>query len=318
MPPTPPDWSKIKSFVTDTAWPFIDEFIDEFIEDDVLAMAGGLAYYTIFALPAVMLLFLVITGFVFEPAQADELARAQLERLIGVAGASELLEIADRVHKEPDTGIWSLFGLGALFFGASAAFVQLQISLNRAWEVRPDPERSTIKVFLTKRLLSFVMLTTFAFILAVGLVVNAVLSGLGAEIAALFGVKFNPIVYRVIYTVIDLSISVSIIAAVFKVLPDAKISWRDVAIGAGITGVMFTLGRWAISAYLGGGATTSAFGAAASLAIVMIWAYYSSVIVLGGAELTKLIVKYRGKSIEPTDKAVRVIEQIRRIDSETA
>ena len=197
-------------------------------------------------------------------------------------------------------GLWStVFGIAALLFGATGAFAQLQKALNRAWEVEEASEGGGIKDVILKRVLSFGMVLTIAkFMLLVSLAVTAVLGALGSAASEVAGDGVVGAGMQVVNFVVSLGVVAALFAVLFKYLPDAEIRWKDVWVGALVTAVLFTIGKSLIGLYLAHAEPGSAFGAAGSLALILIWVYYSSLIVLVGAEFTQAWAEEVGEGVE--------------------
>ncbi|HEV7590806.1 MAG TPA: YihY/virulence factor BrkB family protein, partial [Longimicrobium sp.] len=183
----------------------------------------------------------------------------------------------------------------------------LQTALDRAWEVKPDPRAGGIKNFIFKRVLSLGMVLGIAFLLLVSLALSAMLTAVGGAIGALIP-GASAVVVGILQTVISLAVITLLFAAIFKVLPDAVIAWRDVWVGAFVTAVLFEVGKWAIGLYLGHSNPGKAYGAAGALAVILVWIYYTAMIVLFGAEFTQTWAVRRGSGIRPEEGAVRVTE----------
>jgi membrane protein len=183
---------------------------------------------------------------------------------------------------------------------------QLQKTLNRTWGVEPDPNQGGIKSFVTKRLFSLGMLLAFAFLLTISLVLSAALTGVGDRIGTLMPSALSGPVLEILNLVISFAAFVVLFAALFKVMPDAKIAWRSVWVGAVVTALLFIIGKFLIGFYLGKSNPGEAYGAAGSMAVLLLWIYYSSLIVLFGAEFTETWAVQRGEGIEPEPGAVRV------------
>jgi membrane protein len=210
---------------------------------------------------------------------------------------------ADR--SSADGVVPTVLGILALLFGATGAFGALQSALNRVWEVKPDPRRGGIKSFLGKRLLSLGMAGTIAFLLLVSLVVSAALSAFGDQLGAMLGGISGPVMQGA-QVLVSLAVVTVLFAAIFKILPDAHVAWRDVWSGALFTTVLFVAGKFVIGFYLSRAEPDSSFGAAGALAVILIWVYYSAMILFLGAEFTQVWATEKGRGIEPEDGAVRV------------
>jgi membrane protein len=281
----------------------------DFWNNDCMSMAGAIAYSTLVSLPALLILILTVAGLFVSPQDVQDALQAQLGGVIGPAGQEQIGIILSNASR-PDVSfkITSAFGGVVLIIGATGAFAKLQSSLNRAWEVKPDPRQGGIKGFLLKRVLSFGLILGFAFLLLVSLVISTALSALGDQVSRLLP-GLGAWGLDLLNNGISFAVITLLMAAIFKFLPDAVISWRDVWVGAAVTTLFFSLGKFLIGFYLGRSDPGHAFGAASSLVVLLIWIYYASLIVLFGAEFTQTWAKRRGSGIQPEEGAVRVVER---------
>lgn len=289
-------------------WATLQTTFREFSEDNCPRIAAALAYYTTFSLAPFLLLIISICGFIWDPADVQNSIETELVSIIGNDGATQIKTmLANASGSEGGLGSRAL-SLVLLVVGATGLVGQLQGALNEAWEVRPDPDQGGLLGFIKKRVLSFGMICGIAFLLLVSLAVTALLSAAGNTLS----VMLPDFVGRVLYFV-NLAISFAVIAilfaAMFKFLPDAEVKWSDVAVGALITAGLFVVGKFAIGMYLGSRNMESTYGAAGSLALVLVWIYYSAMIFLLGAEFTQVWAKTRGSGVEPSPGAVRVVEK---------
>ena len=280
---------------------FLKRILRDFSEDECSVRAAALAYYTVFALPPLLILLTLVVGLFWDPGEVQRSLETQFSTLVGSDGASAIRDMLDHA-KSPGTGpVATILGVLALLFGALGAFMQLQGALNKAWEVKPDPKKGGVRQFIAKRVLSAGMILAVAFLLMVSLAVSAVLSALGAKLA------FVP---EPALQALDLTLSLAVItvmfAAIFRFLPDAEIAWRDVWVGALFTSMLFVLGKFAIGFYLGRSAPGDAFGAASALAVILVWIYYAGMIVLLGAEFTQAWAERRGRRTPPEQGAIHV------------
>jgi membrane protein len=288
----------------------------DFIADDCMDAAAALSYYTIFSLPAILVLMLMLVSAVMDPSDVRGGLEGQLQALMGPTAGEQIRTIIQQAEQKPTNGlIPTILGIAGLLFGATGAFGQLQKTLNRAWNVEPDPNQGGIKNFLTKRLFSFGMILVVAFFLLVSLVISTVLTGLGDRLGGFLPSGISGPVLEVLNSVISLAAITLLFAALFKVMPDAKIAWRNVWVGAAVTAVLFVAGKFLIGFYLGQSNPGQAYGAAGSLAVLLLWIYYSSLILLFGAEFTETWAESRGQGIEPEPGAVRVTREKQRVGS---
>lgn len=298
------------------SWTLLKNTVSSFQEDRCLQMAAALAYYTVFSLPPLLVLVITVASIQFGEDVVQGRLQHEISEVIGSQGAEQVQVMISNASEslEARGSIWAtLLGMGALIFGATGAFAQLQKALNQAWGVRPDPERSGILTFLLKRLLSFGMILGTGFLLLVSLLLSALLSAIGSGLQEWIpGMPLN--LSRVLDFVLSLGVITVLFAAIFRILPDAQIGWRDVGVGALATACLFVVGKMLIGLYLGQSNPGSTYGAAGSLAIIMLWIYYSSVIILLGAEFTQAWACRFGKEIRPADGAMRIVRETRRAD----
>jgi membrane protein len=281
-------FATIKSLVVTTG--------KEVVDDDVPSLAAAIAYYTVFSLPPLLVVIVAVAGAVFGPEAVREALTGQAGSMIGADGAGA---IDGMIASASDlgTGIGSkIAGLAALLFGATGVFGQLQKSLNRAWEIE-EPESGGILKTVLKRVVSFGLILTIAFLLLVSLAVSAVIAALGDAAASFAPSALAEVGIHAANIIVSLGVITVLFAAMFKWLPDAEITWREVWVGAFVTSVLFTLGKTAIGIYLGKADPGSAFGAAGSLALILVWIYYSALILLVGAEFTQAWSSQDGQAI---------------------
>lgn len=287
----------------------------KFLEDNCPQQAAALSFYTFFSLPPLLFLLVTVMSVLLEPAVVQARIEQETAGLIGTAGAEQvraMLEAATEV--ETGGGLGALIGIGALLFGATGAFAQLQASLNHVFRVEPDPTRGGVKNFLIKRVLSFAMILTLAFLLLVSLALSALLAAAGDAVQRVIPGVVSEAVLLVMNTVVSLTVVTVLFALMYRVLPDARVEWRSVWIGAFATALLFTVGEFAIGYYLGQADPGTAYGAAGSLALVMIWVYYSAMILMGGAVFTYSFAEHYGGGIRPEPGAAEVIRETRRIE----
>ena len=289
--------------------------VKSFSEDDCPTMAAALSYYTVFSLPPLLVLLLTLLGAVLDPQDIQGSLEAQMRSAMGAAGAQQVHSILANADRPGAGGLVpTLLSVVALLLGACGVFGQLQPALNKAWGVAPDPEKGGIKSMLLKRVFGIGMVFGLAFILLVSLVVSAVLSAFGDQLGRFLPAGLSAPVLEAINFVGSLAVIALLFAAIFKVLPDAEISWSDVRVGAVVTALLFVAGKFVLGLYLGHSNPGEAFGAAGALAVMLVWIYYSSMIVLLGAEFTQAWAESRGRGIVPEKGAVRVVRETRRMD----
>lgn len=286
----------------------LKETVAEFGRDECPRFAAALAYYTVFSLPPLLIVVITVAGLVVDPQAIERTIISQAGDLVGPEGARQVRTVIQRAER-PEVGVTlaNVLGLLALVFGATGAFVQLQGALNAAWGVQP--RGGGVRGFLLKRLFSFAMVLALGFLLLVSLALTALVSGFGDLLAEALPAGLGPYATLAIPLVLDLTVITLLFAAIFKVVPDAEVPWADARVGAIATALLFVIGKFAIGYYLGRSDPGSAYGAAGSLALVLLWVYYSALILLLGAEFTEVWARRRGRTIQPSRGAVRVASQ---------
>ena len=284
-------WDVLKE--TGTAWD----------EDNVNRLAASLAYYTLLSIAPMIILAVATTGLVFGEEAARQHIAGELASVVGT-GAGEAVQSIAQNAKTPGTGVLSVtVGIVVLLFGASGVFGELQSALNTVWSVAPKPGRGVWGV-IKDRFFSFTLVVGVAFLLMVSLVLSAALAWVGSYFERVL--PGGAAVWQVVNFLFSLAVITALFALMFKELPDAKIRWRDVWVGACVTAALFTLGKFLLGMYLGGAGVASAYGAAGSIVALVIWVFYSSQVLLIGAEFTEIYPRKFGADIKPDDDAVAV------------
>ena len=274
-------------------WRLLKETVDEWQQDKVDRMAAALAYYTLFSIAPLLVIAVAVAGAVFGQEAARGEVIAQIQGLLGKAGA-EVVQTALANTQNPESGngiVPSIVSALALIFGASGVFIQLQDSLNAVWNV-DESRRAGVKAVVRKRIFSFAMVITIGFILMVSLLVSAGLAALSAFTNHLFPALES--LWKLANIGISLGVFTLLFALIYKYLPDIKIAWRDVLVGALFTAILFSIGKELLGFYLGNGSFGSAYGAAGSVITVLAWIYYSVQIMLFGAEFTQVYTRRYG------------------------
>lgn len=299
-----PEGERISSFLRSKAR-FLREVVEEFQRDDCPRLAAAMSFYTVLALPPLLVLLLTLAGTVLEPAEVQRVIEDQFGRLIGPEGMRPVRAILRNLPPPGGgTRIATLLSIVGLLFGATGAFVQLQASLNRAWEIAPDPARSSIRSFLAKRLTSFLMVLGVGAVLLSSVVLNTTVSAFGNTVADVLPGPLSRVGLRGVGLTVSFGVAVVLFAAIFKVLPDAVLHWRDVGVGATVTALLFVTGKLLFGVYLGQSDPGSAYGAAGSLAVLLVWIYISSMLLLLGAEFTQVWARHHGVRIVPQPGAI--------------
>ena len=285
-------------------WLLLKTSAVKWVDDKCPQIGAALAYFTVFSLAPLVLILLAFFGLFFGSEQARDKIIGQLQYLIDPSGIKVIQDIAASVSK-PRSGILAtIVGVVVGLFGASGVFGQLQDALNTIWGVKAKPGAGLWN-FLRARFLSFAMVAGVCFLLLVSLIVESVLRGFSAYFQNLL--PGGHILALALFFILDLGVVILLFAMIFRFLPDVKIAWGDVWIGASLTAVLFVIGKFLLGLYLGSGAAGSAYGAASSLITLLLWIYYSAQILLFGAEFTQVYATTYGSQIEPEDHAVRVL-----------
>ena len=295
---------KRSSFIANS-FSLLKQTFSEWLEDQVPQLGAALAYYTVFSLAPLVLLLLAIVGFIFhnDPAGAWRKMTEQMSYFLDKSAIDVVANIA-QTASHPSKGMSAtIIGILLALFGASGVFGQLQNALNTIWGVKAKPGAGIVG-FIRSRFLSFAMVAGVCFLLLVSLVFESLLKGFSHYVQAMF--PGGIVIALVVYSIFDLAVVVLLFALIFKFLPDVKIQWRDVWIGALMTAIFFAIGKWALGLYLGSGAAASAYGAASSLITLLLWIYYSSQILLFGAEFTQVYAARAGRAFVPAKYAVPV------------
>ncbi len=287
-----------------SAFSLFKQTVREWSADNVPTLGAALAYYTVFSLAPLLVISIAIAGFVFGGDAAQGRIFEELRRLVGDQGGLAMQDVVRSAASQPRTGVLSaIAGIIALLIGASGVFGQLQASLNIIWGVAPRPGRGIAGV-VKDRILSFSFILVVGFLLLVSLLLSAAITFCAQWVGGIApGVEFLAHASDII---LSLAITTTLFALIFKFLPDARIAWRDVWIGALLTAVLFSAGKFALGFYLGMSSVGSSFGAAGSLIVLLLWIYYSAQILFFGAEFTQVWANRRGSHIKPARDAAFV------------
>ena len=275
-----------------------------FGDDKVMKLSASLAYFTIFSI-APMLIIVIFFADIFLSKDAIEgTVYRQINGFVGSDAALQIQQIIKSASLSGKSTVAAVVGFIALLVGATTIFSEIQDSINTIWNLKPKPKKGWLKM-LINRGLSFSVVVSLGFILLVSLVLNGLIEGLMGRLQERFP-ELTVVVLYIINILITFIVISSLFAIIFKVLPDAIIKWRDVTVGAMVTAILFMIGKFAITFYIGTSNVGSTYGAAASIVILLLWVYYSSVILYFGAEFTKAYAASYGSSIYPNHYAVWV------------
>lgn len=272
----------------------LKQTVREFLDDRCTTLAAAISYYAVFALPPLLVLILTTVGVLVDPVEVKGRITSEVGTLIGPdAGrmVGTMIEQADRGRSGPA----ALVGIVALLFGATGAFFQLQVALNLVWEVPEEQQRAGWRGHLLKRVLSLGMILGIGFLLLISMVLGALITAAGDALASFLPEMLSGTMLQVLQNAVSLLVVSSLFTVMFAVLPDARIYWRDALVGGVVTGLLFVIGKTLIGIYLGQSEPGSAYGAAGALAAILVWVYYSALILLLGAEFTQVWARRHGR-----------------------
>ncbi len=288
-------------------WKVLMTTFSNFSDDNGLKLSASLAYYTIFSIAPLLILIISIAGLVYGYDAASGRLYPQIARYVGADAALQVQDVIKHLQFSGKSGVALVSGILTLLFGASSLFLEMQDSLNIIWRVKAKPKRSWVKI-ITNRFISFSLIGGLGFLLLVTLLINAIITSITDKLQ-----HFLPSVTIWLIDGVNLFISFIVISVlfgiIFKVLPDVKIKWRDVRSGAFFTAILFMLGQYLISLYLHYSAQGSAYGAAGSIIVLLVWIYYTAAILYIGAEFTQVYAEANGSEIEPAPYAVHIKQE---------
>ena len=287
----------LKSF-----WSLLRETFNQWKEREPFNNSIIIAYYTIFSLPGLLVIVINVAGYFYDKKEVTSEVTGQVEAMIGGDTAGDVQGIIDKATESKGTVISSILGVATLLFGATGVFYQLQQILNKMWEVKPKPKQKILKL-VRDRVFSFGLILAVGFLLLVSLVISAGLSALSNWVSGYISDAFM-VVFNIADFMVSLGVVTLLFASMYKFLPDAKISWRDVWIGALMTSVLFVITKFALGLYFGKSDPGSTYGAAGSIILIMLWVSYAGIILLFGAEFTQVYANRFAKKVQPTDTAV--------------
>jgi len=285
-------------------WEISKKTIVAWNKADPFRQGAIISYYAIFSIPALLVIIITAAGYFFgKEAVSGEISN-QVTAAMGADTAKQLEEIVANASESKNSVLAAIIGVITLLVGATGVFVQLQKSLDLIWEVEVKAEKAWLKS-LKDRVFSFGLIMSIGFLLLISLLISAGLSAFSEWIKASMP-DFMMVVFRLISFVVNFAVITVLFALMFRILPDAKVRWKDVWLGAMITALLFIAGKFALGLYFGKANPGSAYGAAGSIVLLMLWVNYSSMIVFLGAEYTKQFALHFGRDIEPAKDAVRI------------
>ncbi len=285
----------------------LKETFNEFLDDNGLKLGAALSYYTVFSLPPLLIIIISLSGFFFGAEAVRGEIFGQINGLVGNEAALQIQETIKNVKLSQASTFATILSAIILLIGASGVFVEIQDSINYIWGIKAKPKKGLVK-FLKNRLMSFSMIGSVGFLLMVGLIINSLMDVLNNRLERIFPVNMIYLFYTLNIAMVFLIITL-LFTVIFKTLPDGKIAWKDSLIGAAFTALLFMVGKFAIGAYLGSSAQDDIYGAAGSIILILIWVYYSAIILYFGAEFTKVYAHEHGKKIIPNAYSVLIIKE---------
>ncbi|MFD0749380.1 YihY/virulence factor BrkB family protein [Mucilaginibacter calamicampi] len=285
-------------------WTIIKAAFAGFSNDMALKFSASLAYYTIFSLAPLLLLVISLAGLFLGREAIQGQLFAEINGFVGNDAAKQIQDMIARLELTGKSTLSIIIGSITLVIGATTVFGEIQESINIIWQVKAKPKKAWLKM-LNDRLLSGSLIISLGFLLLVSLILNGALLALSDRLKTYLP-DVTVLIFNAINIIISFIVITTLFAVIFKVLPDAKIAWKDVRSGAIFTSLLFMLGRFAIGIYVASSANSSTYGAAGSLIAILLWVYYTAAILYFGAEFTKAYVDFKGKRIEPADYAVHV------------
>lgn len=297
---------KTKIILQKTGFLFKETF-KGFIDDNALKLSAALSYYTIFSLPPLLIIIISLSGVFFGADAVRGEIFGQINDLVGNSAALQIQETLKNVKLSNSNVFATSLGIVILIIGASGVFAEIQDSINYIWGIQAKPKRGLVK-FLYNRLMSFSMIGSVGFLLLVGLIINSLMDLLNNRLAANFPQDTIYLFYAINLLIVFIIITLLFIV-IFKTLPDGKINLRDCAVGASFTAFLFMIGKFAIGFYLGRYDIASIYGAAGSVILILVWVYYSAIILYFGAEFTKVYAHTHGQKIIPNSYSFQLKKQ---------
>jgi membrane protein len=297
----------MKHFTFPACWKAMKKAAIDFNDDNGFKLAASLSYSMIFSIGPFLIVAISLAGIIWGEQAAEGKVYVQIKDLVGSAAAAQIQDIIRNIQNSHHTVAGAIIGGAILMIGATGVFTEIQGSINYMWCILAKPKKGWLK-FLMNRLLSFSLIITFGFISMVSLVINSLMDLLGDWLKKYFSHMTVYFFYSV-NLVLTLAVIILLFMIIFRILPDAVISWRDSFVGALFTGVLFMLGKLLIGLYLGHSNIGILYGAAASIIVILSWVYYSSIILYYGAEFTRAYAMVNGAGIRKSDTAVYIIKR---------
>lgn len=288
---------------------------EEFSNDNAIKLSASLSYYTIFSLPPLCIIILSLCGFFFGEDAVRGQFYGQINGLVGNEAAAQIQATIKNMELSDSSTFAMVTGIVVLLIGASGVFAEIQSSINFIWGLKAKPKKG-FKKFIKNRIMSFSMIGSVGFLLLVSLTVNTMMDLLNKRLVNFFP-DATVVLFYILNIVIVFAIITFLFSIIFRTLPDGRLAVKDTLVGAGVTAILFMLGKLGISIYLGNSNVASAYGAAGSVIIILVWVYYSAIILYFGAEFTKVYSRTYGTRIIPNDYAVEIKKEVFEIEDGT-
>ena len=283
-------------------WQILKASFKGFVDDKVIKLSGSLAYFTVFSMGPMLIVIIFFADLFWGREAIEGTIYGQLKGFVGSDAAAQLQDIIKKASLSNKSTITAIIGSIMLLIGATTVFAEIQDSINTIWNLKAKPKTNWLKLVID-RILSFSVVVSLGFLLLVSLVINGIMEALGNRLLTMFP-DIAVILLYIFNIVLTFIVTSLLFAIIFKVLPDAKIKWKDVLMGAMVTAVLFMLGKFGISFYIGSSNVDNVYGTAGSLVVILLWVYFSSIILYFGAEFTKAYAAAYGSSIHPNQYAV--------------
>lgn len=287
-------------------WEVLKDSFAGFSNDNVTKLGGSLAYFTVFSVGPLLVVIISLCGIFLGREAIEGEIYSQLDNFMGKDTAKQLQEIIQKAAISGKSTVAATIGIATLLVGATSIFAEIQDSINTIWGIKAKPKKGWLKI-IQNRFLSFSVIVSLGFLLLVSLAVTTVLDGFSQRLQAAFP-EVTVVLFYIINQLVTFTVITTLFGVIFKVLPDAKIQWKDVLAGSMITALLFMLGKFGISFYISKTQVGSTYGAAGSLVVLLVWIYYSSLILYFGAEFTKAYAMKFGAEIHPNDYAITIKE----------
>ena len=297
------------------SWKLLKKTYQEFDDDNAIKLSASLSYYTIFSLPPLLIIIMSIFSVFFGREAVTGRFFGQINGMVGNEAALQIQETIKNIELSDTNAFAAIFGGVLLLIGASGVFAEIQSSINHIWGLKAKPDKGLVK-FIKNRLMSFSMIASVGFLLMVSLMVNTVMDIINARLMIYFP-DTTIYLFYVLNILILFATTTMLFSIIFKTLPDGDIAWKDALIGSSFTSFFFMIGKFAIGFYLGSSTVATVYGAAGSVIIILIWVYYSAIILYFGAEFTKVYANAHGNKIIPNAYAVGIKVEVTELPKKT-